>query len=171
MRTWHISGAALAGIALVVSAAVPAHAASGVPVASAGVAVASKKPAPTATNSPNSRKPNKGRSKHAPTQPTPVASTSRPATAATVRTPALVKGTPRVGATTRTAVGGTSRPPASLQARQRRAPDVFQQAAGTVQSVFDRAGWNLLAIIPMAAIAFAISQRITSARRGRRPSK
>lgn len=56
-----------------------------------------------------------------------------------------------------------SAPPPSM--RPQLIPNVIQQVAGAVQSAFTLVGWNLLALIPMAGIAFAISRQITSARR------
>lgn len=42
---------------------------------------------------------------------------------------------------------------------------VLQQASRAVETVVNLFGWNLLALIPMAGIAFVISRRLYSARR------
>ena len=43
--------------------------------------------------------------------------------------------------------------------------DVLQQVTGVAQAVFSIFGWNLLALIPMAGIALAISRQMRSGRR------
>ena len=188
MRTRHIGAAALTGLVLAVSAAIPAHAVSSVltdapataaaPSATVMSVVAAKKPTNAARKSASahkSHKANTARLKHASTNsakrtPTP------PLTAATARTPlaavrpqAAVK--PRTAGGSQALVGQTSHPPVSQRAVAHRDSGVLQQAVGTVHAVFTTLGWNLLALIPMAGIAFAISQRITSARRLRRRAR
>lgn len=188
MRTRHIGAAALTGLVLAVSAAIPAHAVSSVltdapatavaPSATVMSAVAARKPAKSPRKSAAAHKPHKAttaRLKHSSTKPVKRAP-SPPLTAATTRTPLAAVGPqaavkPRTAGGSQALVGQTSPPPVSQRAIAHRDSGVLHQAVGTVHAVFTTLGWNLLALIPMAGIAFAISQRITSARRLRRRAR
>jgi len=178
MARRHISGAVVAGFALVVAGvtvAPPAAAVSPTATAVSSIVVASvpqTKPR-TKTKKPHrshkSHQVNRGQLKKQPAQRpvtrTPTQSvkpaTAAPKTAAASRTP-HVRSAPQAAASPATPKQQVGPPQA-----QRRPPGVFRQVAGAVdhavQAVVTIFGWNLLALFPMAGIALLISRRIRSA--------
>ncbi|BBH18479.1 hypothetical protein Back2_27660 [Nocardioides baekrokdamisoli] len=112
------------------------------------------------SHKPKSHKPkraNHGRSKHATTHaavpPKTRASTSTPhASHASVVAPRRVVGSTPTTTSTSQRIG------------PKPVPDVLQQVATAVQDAFSLFGWNLLALIPIAGIAIAISRQMKSPR-------
>jgi len=193
MRTRQSWGAVLVGLALTAAgAAVPAPATADVVSAvpstvTAVLSAGGPNHQPAASNPhrrvhkkhhkiPKARNPhkaNRGHGKHAVTSPTPPAtaastkaphSTNPPSTTPSARTShatTRLRSVPDVTPTAPTSPRITSpRPRKSSQLG-----DAVQQVTSVLQTVVKPFGWNLLTLIPMAGIAFAISRRMSAAGR------